>query len=337
MRWRNKTAKISAAVAVLAAVYQAWYWLRPLEPGTELYDVKPGAAAGTLARELAARGVWPEGRSFAFGARLLGRAQEVKAGEYRFAPGINALGILDQIVAGRVVEYPLALIEGRTFRQFRQMLDEAPKLERTLRGMTTAEIMARLGHPGEHPEGKFFPDTYRYARGQTDVAILARAYDRMQARLNQEWERRDPGLPYRTPYDALIMASIVEKETGRADERRMIAGVFVNRLRRNMKLQTDPTVIYGLGPKFDGNLRIRDLRTDTPYNSYTRYGLPPTPIAMPGADSLHAALHPASTKALYFVGRGDGAHVFSETLADHNKAVVKYQLHGRPLKPPQSN
>jgi UPF0755 protein len=197
--------------------------------------------------------------------------------------------------------------------------------------------MVRLGHPGEHPEGRFFPDTYRYTRGQTDVSILAHALEKMQTRLDQEWGKRDPGLPYRTPYEALIMASIVEKETGRGDERPLIAGVFVNRLRRNMKLQTDPTVIYGLGERFDGNLRVRDLRTDSPYNTYTRYGLPPTPIAMAGAESLHAALHPVDTKALYFVGRGDGAHVFSETLADHNKAVVKYQLNGRPLKPPQNN
>jgi UPF0755 protein len=190
--------------------------------------------------------------------------------------------------------------------------------------------MTRLGHPGEHPEGRFFPDTYYFSAGQNDQAILARAYERMQARLKQEWEGRDPVVPYKNPYEALIMASIVEKETGRAEERRQIAGVFVNRLRRPMKLQTDPTVIYGLGERFDGNLRLRDLRQDTRYNTYTRLGLPPTPIAMPGREALYAALHPAETSALYFVSRGDGSHVFSDTLVEHNNAVIKYQLNGKP-------
>jgi UPF0755 protein len=333
---RKQVKRIALGATALLAVlfvYQGWYWFHDLEPGAELYDVKPGATLRAVARDLTARGVLPEAQSFVLVASLAGRSHGLKAGEYRFASGVSASGILDQVLAGRVVEYPLVVVEGRTFRQITQLLDEAPKLNRSLRGASASAVMAHVGHPGEHPEGRFFPDTYKYSRGQSDVALLTRAYERMAARLNQEWEKRDPGLPFRSPYEALIMASIVEKETGRTDERHLIAGVFVNRLRRNMKLQTDPTVIYGLGERFDGNLRLRDLRTDTPYNTYTRFGLPPTPIAMPGAEALNAALHPADTRAVYFVARGDGSHVFSETLAEHNKAVVKYQLIGRPVKP----
>jgi UPF0755 protein len=313
------------------AMYLGWYWFHPLEPGPDTFEVKPGASLRSLARELAARNVLPEGRTFTLLASLSGHTRDIKVGEYRFAPGISAHGILAQIIAGRVVEYPVVLVEGWTFRQFREALSRAPKLVQTLDGLSDREVMRRLGHPDETAEGRFFPDTYRYARGQTDVAVLERAYSRMQQRLEREWESRDPGVPYRNPYDALIMASIIEKETGRADERGMIAAVFVNRLRLNMKLQTDPTVIYGLGEKFDGNLRLRDLRADGPFNTYTRRGLPPTPIAMPGEQSLHAALHPADSRAIYFVARGDGSHVFSETLAEHNRAVMKYQTGGRPL------
>jgi UPF0755 protein len=192
--------------------------------------------------------------------------------------------------------------------------------------------MARLGHPGEAPEGRFFPDTYYYSAGQTDRMILANAYDKMQKMLEQQWAARDADLPFKSPYEALILASIVEKETGRADERELIAGVFVNRLRHGMRLQSDPTVIYGMGDKYDGNIRLKDLMRDTPYNTYTRRGLPPTPVAMPGRDSLHAVLHPAVTDALYFVSRGDGSHVFSATLEEHNQAVIKYQLKGVPRK-----
>lgn len=189
--------------------------------------------------------------------------------------------------------------------------------------------MARLGHPGLHPEGRFYPDTYQYSAGTSDTTILKNAFDRMETNLNQQWQQRQIDLPYDTPYKALIMASIVEKETGAAQERPEIAGVFVNRLRIGMRLQTDPTVIYGIGEKFDGNIRRRDLKRDTPYNTYTRKGLPPTPIAMPGGDAIYAALHPAKTKNLYFVSRGDGSHKFSATFKEHNQAVRKYQLGGR--------
>jgi UPF0755 protein len=329
----NRLWWVLALPVVLATGYLGWYAARGIEPGEDTYLVKPGARVRTLARELAARGALPEPHSFVLLAHLTGRARDLKVGEYRFRPGMSALAILEQVAAGRVVEYPIVLVEGWSFRQLRQALADAPKLGQTLAGLSTREIMTRLGRPDEHPEGRFFPDTYSYTAGHTDLMVLRRAYERMQQRLKEEWEARAPNLPLRDAYEALILASIVEKETGRADERPLIAAVFINRLRRNMRLQTDPTVIYGLGERFDGNLRLADLRTDGPYNTYTRAGLPPTPIAMPGAAALHATLHPAETRALYFVSRGDGGHVFSETLAEHNQAVIRYQLGGRPRAP----
>ena len=212
-------------------------------------------------------------------------------------------------------------------------MEAASKLTHTLAGLSPNAVMKRLGHAGEHPEGRFFPDTYYYTKGETDLMILAKAYDKMQKLLQQEWQGRVANLPLKDPYEALILASIVEKETGRADERRQIAGVFINRLRRGMRLQTDPTVIYGMGESFDGNLRLKDLRRDTPYNTYTRRGLPPTPVALPGKESLQAVLHPEASDALFFVARGDGSHEFSATLEQHNKAVIKYQLNGKPRDP----
>jgi UPF0755 protein len=328
---QHKTLALAVFVATFAiGVYAGWYWWRPLHPGAETYLLKPGSGLAALARELHARGALPEMRTFVIVGTLLGHARELKSGEYRFDDGIRAGQVLDQVVRGKVVEYALTLVEGWTFKQFLQALAQAPKLTHTLAGATPGEIMARLDRPGEHPEGRFYPDTYRYTAGQTDLSVLRRAQERMHGTLQREWEGRRPDVPLKTPYEALILASIVEKETGQADERPMIAGVFVNRLRRNMKLQTDPTVIYGLGNAFDGNLRIKDLRADTPYNTYTRSGLPPTPIAMPGAAALRAVLHPAETRALYFVSRGDGSHEFSETLEQHNQAVIKHQLRGRP-------
>ncbi len=334
---RLKTAfLVLLAAGVLAGGYLAWYWLRPLHPGEAIYVLRPGSGPGALGRELVARGVLHEARSFVWGATLLGRSGRLKAGEYRFADGISAAQLLEQVVAGRIVEYTLRLVEGWTFGQSLQALAQAPKVNQTLAGLTAEQIMDRLGHPGQHPEGRFFPDTYKYTANETDLAILARAYERMQITLQREWESRSANLPFKEPYEALILASIVEKETGRPDERPMIAAVFINRLRRSMKLQTDPTVIYGLGERFDGNLRLRDLRNDTAYNTYTRTGLPPTPIALPGAAAIRAVMHPAETRALYFVSRGDGSHVFSETLAQHNDAVIKYQLGGKP-RPLSSN
>jgi len=330
-----RTRRIRAAIGMLvlsamAAVYLFWSWNHPLQPGMEIYAVKPGMTLRAFARELSGRGVLPESHSFVWLAYLTGHQRDLKSGEYRFRNGMTTRELLEQIVAGRVVEYPVVLVEGWTFRQFLDAIEEAPKLTHTLIGLPPRAIMERLGHKGEHPEGRFFPDTYYYSSGQTELAILANAYDKMQKLLQQEWEKRDNNLPFRDAYEALILASIVEKETGRADERRLIAGVFVNRLRHGMRLQTDPTVIYGMGESFDGNLRLKDLRRDTPYNTYTRTGLPPTPVAMPGKESLQAVMHPVINGALFFVARGDGGHDFSATLEEHNKAVIKYQLKGKP-------
>ena len=326
----NAVAAGLIALLLACGAYLYWAWYHPLEPGPKAYLVKPGTTLRGLARELHERDVLPEPYTIAWLGHVSGRSRLLKAGEYRFRPGISAAELLDQVVAGRVVEYPLVLVEGWSFRQVMRALESAPKLTQTLAGLSDEEIMARLGHPEVHPEGRFFPATYYYSLGHTDAQVLARAFDQMQAVLDEEWQNRAPGLPLKTPDDALILASIIEKETARADERRLIAGVFINRLRKRMRLQTDPTVIYGLGEDFDGRIRTRDLRADTPYNTYTRSGLPPTPIAMPGRASVAAALQPEATSALYFVSRGDGSHIFSDTLADHTAAVIKYQLGGRP-------
>jgi UPF0755 protein len=330
---RTVLTRLSVALGLafaLAAAYLYWAWEHPLAPGSEVYVVEPGMSLRAFARVLSDRGVLPERYSLVWLAHLTGHARDLKAGEYRFRNGLTARELLEQVIAGRVIEYPVVLVEGWTFRQFLQALEAAPKLVHTLAGLSPEAVMARLGHGGEHPEGRFFPDTYYYSAGQTDVAVLTNAYDKMQKLLQQEWEARDANLPFANPYEALILASIVEKETGRAEERRLVAGVFINRLRLGMRLQSDPTVIYGMGEKFKGNIRLQDLRHATPYNTYTRAGLPPTPVAMPGRDAIVAALHPAQTRDLYFVARGDGGHVFSETLAEHNAAVVRYQLNGKP-------
>lgn len=306
-----------------------WSWHRPLNLSDDTYVVKPGTTLRSFARILQDRGAIAEPYSLVWLGYVTGRTRQLKAGEYRFSAKTNAVELLDQVVAGRVIKYQLVLIEGWTFRQVMSALQSAPKLASTLTGLSPMEVMSRLGHPDLPPEGRFFPDTYQYSQGHTDRQILTSAFEKMQTTLRQEWQSRSENLPLQSMDEALVLASIVEKETGRADERNLIAGVFVNRLRRGMRLQSDPTVIYGLGERFDGNLRLEDLRTDTPYNTYTRSGLPPTPIAMPGRESLAAVLHPSDTAALYFVARGGGSHVFSATLEEHNAAVAKYQLGGR--------
>jgi UPF0755 protein len=225
-----------------------------------------------------------------------------------------------------VISYSFTLVEGWTFQQVLEAVREQEALQGTFENLTAEAIMERLGHPGEHPEGRFLADTYHFPRGTTDLALLQRAYGAMQEFLQQEWDRRAADLPFKTPYEALILASIVEKETAVAEERPQIAGVFIRRLRKGMKLQTDPTVIYGMGERFDGNIRRRDLSENTPYNTYVHRGLTPTPISMPGRDAIRAVLHPADGKSLYFVAKGDGSHYFSATLQEHNKAVRKYQL-----------
>lgn len=294
---------------------------------TLVLEVKPGSGIADLARELQRQpGLLRSVLYLEAHVRLSGLAPRLKAGEYAITPGLTPRALIDRIVAGRVIQYPLTVVEGWTFRQLRQALAAHPKLVQTLQGSSNAEVMVRLGRPGEHPEGRFLPDTYHFPAGFTDVAFLRRALAAMDRRLAEAWSRRAPDVLLSDPYQVLILASIIEKETAVPAERPDIAGVFARRLRKGMRLQTDPTVIYGLGEAFDGDLRRRDLTADTPYNTYTHEGLPPTPIALPGSDSLNAAVNPAPGDALYFVADGQGGHVFSATLEEHNQAVRRYQL-----------
>jgi UPF0755 protein len=296
------------------------------DPGGRLLWIKPGEGLRQAAVKLKAEGVldWPE--VWLAYAWITGAARRVQAGEYRLLPGMSARQLLDALVQGRAVQHSFTLVEGWTFRQLRQQLARLEPLVLALDGRPDAEVMQALGRGGSHPEGRFAPDTFFYQRGQRDVDLLSRAFEQQAVRLAHAWEQRQPGLPLQSADEALILASLVEKETGLAKERPDIAGVFIRRLQLGMRLQTDPAVIYGLGEAFDGNLRRADLQTDTPYNTYTRSGLPPTPIAMPGRAALLAAVRPASGKALYFVARGDGSHQFSATLDEHNRAVARFQL-----------
>ena len=285
----------------------------------------PGTGLKAVGRQLAADGVLPEGESLWILGRLSGRARTIQAGTYRLEHAASGMEIIDKLARGDVIFAEMLFVEGTTVRQWLAQLSGSARVKQTLAGKPESDVRAALGM--EQPlEGWLFPDTYRFAPGTADVEILKRAHAAMKKRLAEAWEARDPELPVKTPYDALILASIVEKETGLAAERPEIAAVFANRLRKGMRLQTDPTVIYGMGERYDGHIRKRDLTTDTPWNTYTRDGLPPTPIAMPGAESIRAAMHPARNDYLYFVARGDGSHEFSRTLEEHNRAVSKYQL-----------
>ena len=315
------------AATLGAAVSMIYFLLTPITlPNTPYeFDVKSGISMKGVAQQFAQAGVIRQPFTFTFAARLSGKGSALKAGNYELASALTPWELLQKITKGDVSQAQVKFIEGWNFKQVRQALDKEPDLQHDTRGLSDAEIMAKLGLPQQHPEGRFFPDTYFFSSGMSDLAILARAHKLMQSHLESVWRERAPNLPYRNMDEMLIMASIVEKETGQAAERPTIAGVFVNRLRIGMLLQTDPTVIYGLGQSFDGNLRKRDLLTDTPYNTYTRAGLPPSPIAMPGIEALRAAVKPATTNALYFVGRGNGTHKFSSSLEEHNQAVNKYQ------------
>lgn len=325
---------VAAAALVLGVVaYVIWLSFAPLSPVSKIYVVKPGTSLRAFSRELYEDHVLPDSRTLVWLAYLRGESRDLKAGEYRFRQGITSLGILDQVIAGQVVQYPFTIVDGWTFQQVMEALDAAPHLLHTLNALTPAQIMVSLGHPGVSPEGQFFPDTYYYATSMSDRMVLQRAYLRMQRTLQREWAGRDRKVPLKTPDQALILASIIEKESSLPSERSIIAGVFVNRLRLGMRLQTDPTVIYGMGSSYHGKITTADLRRRTPYNTYVISGLPPTPIAMPSEGALHAALNPATTKALYFVARGDGTHEFSDTLKDQDRAVIEYQLHGRPSRP----
>lgn len=320
-----------AALVAMAAAAAAAFWLqRPLPlatPRVEL-SIEPGQTARQIADGWVAAGVQAPAWALYHWFRFSGDARRIRAGSYEVEAGITPRGLLAKMVAGDETLERLRLIEGWTWAQFRAALAAAPHLRREALALDDAALMAALGRPGQSPEGRFYPDTYLYSRGVSDLAVLRRAAQAMQRQLDAAWAQRAADLPLERPEQALILASIVEKETGTPADRARIAGVFVNRLRIGMPLQTDPSVIYGLGPAFDGNLRKRDLQTDTPYNSYTRRGLPPTPIAMPGAAALRAAVQPEATRALYFVARGDGSSVFSEDLAAHNRAVNQYQRGG---------
>ena len=320
-------------LAVAGGVGGAIYWQRvnavmrapgPHEQPLELV-VRPGATVRAVLADLDSRGALANRRAVEIDLRVRGWPQ-VKSGRYEIPPHASPAEILQQLAEGRVVLEALTIIEGWTFADMRRAIEAHAGVKSTLKGQDVAALMAAIGHAGEHPEGRFYPDTYRFAAGTTDREILALAYRKMAEALDAAWNARAAGLPISTAYEALTLASIVEKETGLASERPRIAGVFITRLRQNMRLQTDPTVIYGIGPSYDGNIRERDLRTDTPYNTYTRPGLPPTPIALPSRAALEAATRPLETGDIFFVatGAGDGSHVFSATLEAHNAAVARY-------------
>ncbi|MDH0140811.1 endolytic transglycosylase MltG [Aquipseudomonas alcaligenes] len=326
---------VAGLVALVLALALAGWSLRsaldqPLKLESErLIEVVPGDTPGGLLNRLEGEGVLDG----AFWLRLYWRfnlpGQALHSGEYRLTPQQSARDLLELWRRGEVVQYSLTLVEGWSFRQVRAALVRQEKLEQRLADLDDKALMDRLGLAGVSPEGRFFPDTYRYVRGMSDQDLLKQASARLDQVLDEEWARRADGLPYRKPYDALIMASMVEKETGVAEERGQIAGVFVRRLRSGMRLQTDPTVIFGLGERYNGNLTRAHLQQPTPYNTYVIDGMPPTPIALAGREAIHAALNPVAGKSLYFVARGDGSHVFSETLEQHNRAVREYQLKRR--------
>jgi UPF0755 protein len=314
-------------LALLAAAGLGYYAYRPLPlPATPFeFSLKQGSSLKSAARDMRQAGLLEQDWAFVWLARLLDKSAQLKAGNYAFEHSVSPLELLEIITKGDVSQSQIRIIEGWTFKELRAALDADQEIRHDTSGLSDMEILQRIGATENHPEGLFFPDTYYFASSSSDLAVFKRAYQIMRRHLQEAWATRAADLPLQNPYQALILASIVEKETGTASDRAMIAGVFVNRLRRGMLLQTDPTVIYGLGTSFDGNLRKRDLLADTAYNTYTRAGLTPTPISLPGMAALQAALHPAQTDALYFVARGDGSSQFSSNLAAHNRAVNQYQ------------
>ena len=315
-------------LCIVLAAWMLYFSTTPMPmraESTEI-DLKAGSSLRSVGQQLVDQGVLNEPWSFVLMVRLLGAAGSVKAGNYLIERGVTPYELYVILTRGSTSQASITFIEGWNFRQMREALNKNESIRHMTMAYTDQQILAEIGARETHPEGLFFPDTYYFSRGASDLDVLKRAYQTMHTKLEKAWQGRESGLPYDSAYEALIMASIVEKETGKASERPQIAGVFLNRLRIGMRLQTDPTVIYGMGERFDGNLRKVDLMADTRYNTYTRAGLPPTPIAMPSLAAIEAALHPAKTKALYFVGKGDGSHAFSNSLAEHNRAVVKYQL-----------
>ena len=325
--WGFATALLLIAVLVFQLL-QFQYSTITVPREETVFLIKSGSNIKSIAQQLTREKIIEDPWLFILLAKLKGVETRVRAGEYQILPQQTPESLLETFTRGSSIQYSFTVIEGWSFRQLLAELKKDPILEQTLGGKSNEEIMTRIGYPGQHPEGMFFPDTYRFPKGSSDAEFLKRAYLVMQRHLQREWSTRDSELPLASSYEALILASIIEKETGVGFERPLISGVFIQRLQRNMRLQTDPTIIYGLGEKFDGDIRFRDLKKDTPYNTYLHAGLTPTPIALPGLDAIRAALHPAETKALYFVSRGDGTHHFSETLKEHNLAVKRYQLKG---------
>jgi UPF0755 protein len=294
-----------------------------------IFLIKSGSNIKSIAQDLSMQKIIDDPWLFILLAKVKGVETRVRAGEYEIKVEMTPEELLEKFIQGSAIQYSLTVIEGWSFRQMLAAIADDPVIEYTLGDKTDEEIMGLLGYPDQHPEGLFFPDTYRFPKGTSDVDFLRRAYQVMQKHLTREWNQRASGLPLQSSYDALILASIIEKETGAGFERPLISGVFIQRLKKNMRLQTDPTIIYGLGENFDGDIRFRDLKKDTPYNTYLHAGLTPTPIALPGLEAIRAALHPTKTEALYFVSKGDGTHHFSATLEEHNAAVKRYQLNRR--------
>lgn len=323
---------IAGALVVLALAGATWWihkWLDTPLAGLDevrVFEVVRGSSLRSVSHALHEAGVLDRPHVWVGWGRIMNRSQGLKAGEYELTPGLTPRTLLDLLSSGRVILHSITFIEGSTFADIRNALATHDAVNAQYKERTDEEMMTALGMPGLHPEGQFFPDTYRFPRGTSDLELLGMAHRRMQTELQSAWDARLPDLPLASAYEALILASIIEKETALDSERPMIAGVFIERLRRGMRLQTDPTVIYGMRDRFDGNIRRADLRRDTPYNTYTRSGLPPTPIALPSLDSLRAATRPEVTGALFFVATGepDGSHYFSKTLAEHDAAVKRY-------------
>jgi len=334
---KNIVFRLSGVTILVVSFLVAWFSFdyrifkdKPVKLDESLvYNIPQGITLGALSKDLHKRGVIDSSLYFTWMVRLQGKAGAIQAGEYEFSASTTPRAISEQIIHGKVIKHALTIVEGWNIYQVLDAVRADTNLTHTLEDIDYSSIMVTLGLEEKHPEGFFFPDTYHFTKGMTDKDFLIRAYIAMKKLLENEWANREEGLPISTPFEALVLASIIEKETALASERQEIAGVFTRRLVKGMKLQTDPTVIYGLGRNFNGNITRRDLRTDTPYNTYTRKGLPPTPIAMPGGDSIHAVLHPGKGDSLYFVSKGDGSHYFSSGLEEHNRAVVKYQLKGK--------
>lgn len=323
-----KNLLIAAIVIAIAFAAGIAFWAKqPITTGGDSiqFVIKPGSGVGSVAQQITSFGVPMNPMLFNLLVRGTLKSAKIKAGSYELKAGTTPLRLIDQLVRGEYAQEVLVIIEGWTFKQMRQAIAQHPALKHDTSDLSEDELLKKIASDFQLAEGLFFPDTYLFAKGASELQIYKQAHTALVKHLLDIWIQRDPSLPYKTPYDALIMASIIEKETGQKSERNMIAAVFVNRLKLGMMLQTDPTVIYGMGDKFQGNIRKRDLETDTPYNTYVRTGLPPTPIALPGIASLTAAMAPAKSNALYFVSRGNGTSEFSSNLNDHNRAVNKYQ------------